>query len=1137
MFSVVQNNPRFTGGDVEYSFDGNICRCTGYRPIIDAFKSLAVNPSEELKRRCQDIEECYKCPLTSLPNDDTLDDPKMEIVQAPRNLLLRATSGQQWIKVTSMMTLFDILRKYAYAQSRYRLVAGNTGTGVFKNDGPYEFFIEINDVPELHFTSLDRSSGLVLGGGTTLTAAIDQFDKARSVEGFAYASEFFKLFRRIASLSIRNQGTLAGNLMMKHAHPEFTSDVFLLFESVGATIKIGSSPTLYQDYSLLEFLDLDMNGKVILSIHLPTYKGNYVYRCFKIGKRYQNAQAYVNAAFLFNVDNRSNFAVVEHPSICYGGINPTFTHAHNTEEYLNGKQLTVETLQNALSVLAHEAVPNVVPESGTPQYRLSLAQAYLYKFILGVRGEAVNPRIKSGAMDVERGLNVGYQTYDTDRSKWPLYQPIPKIESYPQASGEAEYINDIRAELDELFGVFVLTTVANADIKYVDASKAMMIPNVVAFITARDIPGNNNHAVFLTQAEEIFVTKRVKYAGQPVGLLVAKDKYTAFEARSSVVVTYTNIQKPVVDIRKAVKSSVERGETLVSQVDQVNLAFPCRGLNAQTSQKLMENLKKTRVSKQKLVSEPIKGNTIRVKGEFKTDRQYHFHLETQICICVPKEDGMDVFSSTQHMDNVQAAIGGCLNIPNSSINVKVRRLGGGFGAKISKAAHIATACAIAAHVTNKPVRVAMDLETNMQMIGKRLPYLIRYEADVDEVGKIHKLVADIYCDPGFVANEPTSLYGMICFQSCYQANGWDIIPGVALTDTASNTYCRAPGSAQGVAAVENIMEHIAFILKKDPLEIRQVNFIRKGDPFIGVPGAKLPLDNLLPKMIKELMETSNYLSRKKYVENFNQGNRWKKRGISMIPQRYPNYYPDLRFPTFISVYHVDGTVSVSHGGIEMGQGINTKVAQVVAHALNIPIDTVRIKPSNNLVSPNAGISGASVSSELVCSVSTPKWIVPPFQLFKEAQGDLVSYDVWGVAVSEVEVDVLTGDYKIIRVDLIEDAGQSLSPLVDIGQIEGGFIMGLGWWLTEELVYDQSSGQLLTDNTWNYKPMLPADIPEDLRVTLLRKAPNPYGVLSSKAVGEPPFNLSVSVIFAIRNAIDSARREVGNNVWYQMGINS
>ncbi|CAL8110876.1 unnamed protein product [Orchesella dallaii] len=1150
MHSVAEANPGFTSHDVENSLDGNICRCTGFRPILDAFKTLSADPHEDLRRKCLDIEDVYKCPLKNAEAKQLLDN-KFEIVQVPKNVYLKSANGEQWFKVTTLAMLYEIIQNFSYSQITYKLVAGNTGIGVYKNDGPYVGYIDINHIPELKKSSVDQS-GIVLGGNVTLTWAMDLFKLAPKTDGFVYTEEFYNLFLRIAGHPVRNRGTLAGNLMMKHAHKEFPSEIFLLFESIGATLKIGTSMTSQQEYTLIDFLNLDMTGKVILSIHLPVFeKERYLYKCFKIGKRHKNTQAIVNAAFLFEIDT-SNSKILSRPRICYGGINPNFVHANNTEEYLDGKQLNISTIQGAMKMLENELVPDSELGNSKPAYRIGLAQSYLYKFILQILGNDVDPRLRSGAYEIERTLTSGKQTFETDRLKWPLNQPIPKMDSLAQVSGEAKYINDICSELAELHGAFVVTTVGNATIKSVDASEALSVAGVVAFYSAKDVPGRNNATAFLPHPEMIFIENEVKYAGQAVGLIVATDKDTALAARSKVIIQYENVQKPILSISSAVE-----GDKTCSDISKLKLSLPYEEAESTREKNVVLNIAKTKTKR-----DEVKGNLHKVKGEFQTHGQYHFHLEPQVCICIPTEDGMTVHSSTQWMNFTQAAVASCLNLPNNSVTVEVRRLGGGFGAKSTRSALIATACAVAAHHTQKPVRVDLDLETNMQMIGKRLPYLVQYEATVDDLGKIHTLKSKIYCDAGHVPNEPTVHYGMICSQSCYHENGWDVTPGVALTNTAANTFCSAPGSSQGVAIIETIMEHIAYTVEKDPLEVRQINFIQKGDPFIGVPGAKLLQDNLLPRMISELQNSADLNARMNYVKMFNKSNRWRKRGISVVPQRYPNYYYNTRYPTFISVYPSDGTVNLTHGGIEMGQGLNTKVAQVVAYTLKIPLEKVKVAPSNNLVSLNTSATVGSMVSELVCSsaqkaceqllerlspvkkfLHNPTWeqliaaatgrnILLTSQ-FQHKKGDVKSYDVWGVTATEVEIDVLTGDFKIVRVDLIEDAGESISPLVDIGQIEGAFVMGLSWWLTEELIYDQNSGELITDRTWNYKPMLASDIPEDFRVTLLRNAPNPFGVFGSKATGEPPLNMSCSVIFALRNAIDSARREAGNHSWYQM----
>nr|CAD7570668.1 unnamed protein product [Timema californicum] len=411
-----------------------------------------------------------------------------------------------------------------------------------------------------------------------------------------------------------------------------------------------------------------------------------------------------------------------------------------------------------------------------------------------------------------------------------------------------------------------------------------------------------------------------------------------------------------------------------------------------------------------------------IKGSFDLGSQYHYTMETQTCLCVPIEDGMDVYPATQWMDLVQVAISEALNIPENRININVRRLGGAYGAKISRSCQIATACAVAAHTLNKPVRIVMKLETNMESLGKRNDVATDYEVGVDDDGKIQYLKADFYENNGSSMNEPLVESSIDHLQSCYDSSTWSVMGKGVRTDLPSMTYCRAPGSTEGIGFIENVMEHIAKVVNKDPIE----------------------------------------------------------------------------------------------------------VAQVSAHILGIPLEMVSIKPSNTLTAPNGMVTGGSIASEACCYAAMmccrellkrmepykkdPKeqtWA----QLVQASSGNLVElcatymftpkdevkpYNIWGVTVTEVEVDILTGQYQVLRVDIIEDAGKSLSPEVDIGQVEGAFVMGLGYWLQEQLVYNEDTGELLTNRTWNYKPPGVKDIPIDFRIELRRNAPNLTGVLRSKA---------------------------------------
>lgn len=360
----------------------------------------------------------------------------------------------------------------------------------------------------------------------------------------------------------------------------------------------------------------------------------------------------------------------------------------------------------------------------------------------------------------------------------------------------------------------------------------------------------------------------------------------------------------------------------------------------------------------------------KLKGRFEIGSQYHFSLEPQSCICIPIEDGMDVYSSTQWMDATQIVIAEALNVPNNLINMNVRRLGGGFGGKISRAAFIACAAAVAAHLLNRPVRMILSIEANMETIGKRYPCISDYEVEVDVNGKIQKLLNEYYEDYGSSFNEPAYLTTGF-FSNCYESDSFEVHPHKVKTDTASNTWCRGPGTVEGIAMIENIMEHIARKVKKDPLEVR-LNNISSGSEL------KNHLMEFSKSVGKYNFKSTNafitswlilaYSERKKVIDQFNLANRWMKKGIAIVPMKFHvEYFGSLH--ALVSVYHRDGSVSVTVGGIEMGQGLNTKVAQTVAHVLGIPLDQVSIKPSSSLTAPNAIVTGGSIGSEISCFVS------------------------------------------------------------------------------------------------------------------------------------------------------------------------
>lgn len=1117
-----------TMAEVENSFAGNICRCTGYRPILDAFKTFSKDCDPKLAQQVEDIEElsgikmCAKNGLicTKSCNDYSPEDDKCKIkMERPLNEMVVKklpihidTMECKWFKIYSINEIFDILEKEG--NDSYMLVAGNTAKGVYNTNTIPKIMIDISDVGDLK--TFHINDNLVLGGNMTLTDTMKVFKKVSKLNVmFRYTAQMYAHLDLVAHNSVRNVGTIAGNLSIKHKHNEFPSDIFVIFEAVGATLTIAEKNSKEFNVTLTEYLSTDMKGRIIKSINLPPQTSDHIFHSYKIMPRSQNSHAHVNAAFSMKLSCDKS-SVVE-ASIVYGGISPQFSHAKFTEKYILEKNIfDKETVKLILKHLSDEIHPEEAPPEPSAEYRKKLAVNLFYKFLLHITpSQLIKKTEVSGGEELSRPVSSGHQDFDTNKSVWPLNKPIPKVEAVIQCSGEAKYANDLPTLPGELYAAFVLSNVPNGTIENIDASEALKMKGVVAIFSAKDIPGKNSFSQFNKDVEEIFCSEKIRYNGQPVALIVAKTEQLANIAAEMVKVSYKDVSNkpPVLTVRQALKSP---------------------------------DLKERMVTENTITPTAEKGTDVSkvIKGSFDFYGQYHYTMETQTCVCIPTEDGIDVYPASQWMDLVQATISEVLNIPVNRINVTVRRLGGAYGGKISRPTLIAAACALAAVKLQCPMRIVMSMQANMMAIGKRLPYASDYEVGVNDLGKIQYLNCKFYADDGYSHNDPITEHALRYFTNCYDNSTWNVKAFSVLTDTACNTACRSPGTTEGVAMIENIMEHIAVETGRNPLNVRMENMKTE--------------ESALPELLETIKKSADFDQRCQQIEKFNNENIWRKRGISLLPLKY-NFFIWGNFASMVSIYHKDGTVAISHAGIEMGQGINTKVAQVCAHILGIPMEKVSIRPSNDFTAPNAIVTGGSLASEAVCyatmkacqmllerlepikkQMENPTWE----ELVQKAHDSLVDlcahhmftakddvkpYVIWAVTITEVEVDLLTGNHQVLRVDLLEDTGESLSPQVDIGQVEGAFVMGLGYWTSEKLVYDEKTGALLTNRSWNYKPPGAKDIPIDFRISFRRNSPNPVGVLRSKATGEPSLNTSITVVFAIRQALNAARKGNGKSI--------
>lgn len=742
-------------------------------------------------------------------------------------------------------------------------------------------------------------------------------------------------------------------------------------------------------------------------------------------------------------------------------------------------------------------------------------------------------------------------------------QDIPHESAAQHVTGRSSFIDDIPPRQGELFLEIVRSRIAAGRILSLDLQQARQHPGVVAVLSAQDIPGSKVIGPIVAD-EPLLADCRVQYVGEPVGIVAATSRIAAIEA-SRLARMETEKTTPVLSIQQAMEAG-----SFLGGLRRIERGSPDAEYQAAE---------------------------LRIHGELRIDGQEHFYLESQAAIAYPGEaQTMHVVSSTQHPTEVQAIVAEVLGWPFSCVVVESPRMGGGFGGKETQAAQPAAFAALVAARTGRPARIVLGRDEDMLGTGKRHPFLVRYQVGFSRMGMIQSLIIELYSDGGCSTDLSPSVLerAMLHVDNAYFLANVRITGRVCRTNFPSNTAFRGFGGPQGVAAIENIIEEIAHEAQLDSLDVRLRNCYQV-ERCNTTPYGQLVDNNVLPRLLQELRETSSYDDRVAAIRVQNESERECLRSIALTPIKFGISFTKTTLNqanALINIY-LDGSVLVSTGATEMGQGVQTRIRQLVADELGLDYAAIRIGSTrtdkNHNTSPTAascgtdlnGAAAMDAASRLrhrlasfaagkyfsdgtaqpsdpativfaqgnVFSEQDPQHVVPFRDVVQAAYLDRISlgergfyatpsigwdrdagvgrpfaYFTNGAAVAEVKINRFTGELSVIRVDLLMDVGNSINPGIDRGQITGGFVQGMGWVTTESLTYD-SGGELLSHSPTTYKIPNISDVPPDFRVHFFHNQDRYPSLKGSKAVGEPPLMLGISVWAAIRRAIISERNSI------------
>lgn len=1195
--ALLARTPGISRRQIEESFGGNLCRCTGYRGILHAVRQFASDRSEsDAPFVCGGSPHFPVREVPVIPGESLLG----EEFAVPCSKMFR--SGEEyWYRPVTLDEAVDLRRRFSGGKSHY--VNGCTAFGILPI-GRAGVAIDLSAVSGLKRCEV-LADRLVVGGGVTIE---DLLDSARhlietlpehSARGMV---ELVHHGQQIAGLQVRCMATVGGNLAASKRQADsphaLVSDLSTILDCLGAQVEV-LSDSFSGGRAVFPVNDLPRGNllpddALIASVSIPFTAEDGFVVTGRVARKRQMSHPIVNAGISLRVNAQGH--VSDHSvRVVVGGLAGDAVRLTALEKALEGCDLS--GLPDSVPQILHSlegvalATHGLADEGLSDEVRRRLVSGLLGKLLLRLSASA-SPGLCGPDASGEgstRPLATGTYRFDEDPTLPPLTRPYPKVEGFGQAAGEVRYSYDTQVGEGGLHAAVVLSEHAHADFRFEPAPDQLSVelrerfPGFECLITAADITSETR--IGAVSDEPVFYADRAPHFGARLGLVVAQSNELAREIADHIrqnCLRYRPLPAVI-----TLEEAINRGDLLDAEEP-----VPLEAVRPGTDLDLLNGR-----------TEPSPDLHV-LDGTMCTGAQAHFALEIRSAVATPGKNGeMHVVSATQWPNGDQAHVAHALGVPLNHVTVQVNQLGGGFGGAHHGSAQFSVMAALAARRTQRPVRVETTREENMLLIGKRHPFKGTYRAWYRDDGTIVGMDVLFESNGGCTTDASWQILGLAINQGdhTYAIPHFRIRGKAYRSNVTTNTAFRTFGTVQSHLIIESVIDHVAHTLASrgiplTPEEIRQRNFYPSSDSIEDSASNHLgqPLGRVrIRENYQKLLEESCYHQRVSEATAFNRSHKWKKRGLAALPLKYGlglKHIPSINNgAAIVSINSPDGSVTIVSGGIEMGQGITQKIVQLAAAELRISPARIRVAQASTDAIVNSTATAASAgfdvyggavakacrtlrerlipiwapnsanatqlsnweddweklistaySAGVVLSVSATFHMPKHHPLEKgEPMGpDNFSYFTCGYSASEVELDVLTGEYTVLRSDVYFDLGRSASPAADFGQIEGGFVQGMGLGTCEEVRFS-GDGRLITDNIWSYELPCTKSIPVEFHAALITTPPdvlaqlqerNQIAVAGSRAIGEPSLIAGNSVFFALRRALIAAREESGETAW-------